>query len=113
MVEDWISGWLVVALFAGVVMAVTSAAYAAAGFHVSSPGDDRRRDELTAVLEEMGRRAAAVERMLAQLKAVQAAAHMVLDDYEANRPRYRGLINGSRAGLDLRRPVASGPDKRR
>ena len=113
MVEDWISGLLVIALFAGLIMAVASAVYAAAGFHVSLPGDDRRQDELTAVLEEVGRRAAAVERMLAQLKAVQAAAHTVLDDYEANRPRYRGLITGPWAGLDLRRPVASGPDKRR
>lgn len=113
MVEDWVSGLLVVGLFAGLVMAVASAAYAAAGFHVSSPGNDRRQDELTAVLEEMGQRAAAVERMLEQLKAVQAAAHTVLDDYEANRPWYRGLINGPRAGLDLRRPVSSVPDKRR
>jgi len=51
--------------------------------------------------------------MLAYLKAVQAVAHLILEDYEVNRPWYRGLINGTRAGLHLRRPVASGPDKGR
>jgi hypothetical protein len=44
----------------------------------------------------MSRRAAAVERRLAHLKAVQAVAHLILEDYEVNRPWYRGLINGTR-----------------
>jgi hypothetical protein len=104
---------LVVAQLAWLVMEMASSVSAATGFYVSSPGDDHRQDELTAVLEEMGRQAAAVECMLAQLKSVQAAASMVLDDDEKYRPQSRGLINGARAGLDFGRPVASGPDKRR
>ncbi|MBI3621796.1 MAG: hypothetical protein HY208_06365 [Nitrospirae bacterium] len=113
MLTDWTNVAIVCFLFAGLIMSVSSALYAAAAFHAPVLPIERRRRDVMVVLEEMGRKTAAVEELLQQLAVMRVTAQMVLDEDDLNPSRDRDGIDGPPAGLRERRTVLAGPGKRR
>jgi len=108
MMTDWTSVVLVVFLFGGLIVSVLSAVVAAVAFRAPFPPGERPRHDVMAILEEMGRKTAAVEKILKQLAAMQVAVQSVMDVDAAKLLLERGMSPGPAADFRERRTVYTG-----